>query len=213
MGGGCAGAKEEPGLRMSADLTTKWTSKFFETLENDRSLASELRVSSLDASLGRWTSALTTAVVKTFDALQMPAAGKAHSCSTLPIARQEYLALDVTAFYKEQPGWQFPAAVCELENAKNDTRIAYSLWKLLCVRADLRVVFCYRPYLADAPALLSLLADSVVAQLPIEDRVALHGETLVVIGSRGEANTFPYGFFQLWRLSANTGRFERFARK
>jgi hypothetical protein len=125
---------------MSAELATRWTSQLFETLESDRKLASELRLSSLDASLGRWTSALTTAVVTTFDALQMPAAGKGHSCSTLPITRQEYLALDVTAFYKEQPGWQFPAAVCELENAKKDTRIAYSLWKVLCVRADLRVL-------------------------------------------------------------------------
>ena len=34
--------------------------------------------------------------------------------------------------------------VIELENSSREDMIAYSLWKVLCVRADLRVVFCYR---------------------------------------------------------------------
>lgn len=37
--------------------------------------------------------------------------------------------------------------------------------------------------------------------------------TLVVVGSRSDAGTFPYGFFQAWRLNSNTGRSERFARQ
>lgn len=32
----------------------------------------------------------------------------------------------------------------ELENSRDSERIAYSLWKVLCVRAELRIVFCYR---------------------------------------------------------------------
>jgi len=28
-------------------------------------------------------------------------------------------------------------------------------------------------------------------------------------GSRGEADTFPYGYFKVWTLHTNTGRFER----
>jgi hypothetical protein len=43
--------------------------------------------------------------------------------------------------------------------------------------------------------------------------VALEGETLVVVGSRNDSATFPFGFFQTWKLNSNTGRFERFARR
>jgi hypothetical protein len=34
----------------------------------------------------------------------------------------------------------------------------------------------------------------------------LDGETVVVVGSRNEADTFPNGFFQAWKLNSNTGR-------
>ena len=36
---------------------------------------------------------------------------------------------------------------------------------------------------------------------------ARDGETLVVVGSRAEAETFPYGFFSWWLLDGNTGTF------
>jgi hypothetical protein len=39
--------------------------------------------------------------------------------------------------------------------------------------------------------------------------MALTGETSLIIGSRGEAETFPYGYFKIWTLNANTGRFDR----
>ena len=198
---------------MSGERMTRGTSQLYPTLERDRDLATELREASLASSLSRWTTALTRAVVKTFDALAMPSAGKGHPCSTLSVQRLEYLALDVTAFCEDTPGWQFPSAVCELENATDDARIAYSLWKVLCVRANLRVVFCYHPDLETVPSLVSWLAHTVVAALSLQDRVALRGETMVVVGSRSDATTFPYGFFQLWRLNANTGRFERFTRQ
>lgn len=198
---------------MTPALTATWTSQLFAILENDRDLAAELREASIVGELGRWTAALTRAVVETFDAMQMPAAGKGHRCTILPVNQQEYLALDVTAFRSGGEGWQFPAAVCELENATDDARIAYSLWKVLCVRADLRAVFCYRADPDAAPVLIAQLADQVVGALSIDDRVAIHGDTLVIVGSRSDAATFPYGFFQFWRLSANTGRFERFARQ
>ena len=44
--------------------------------------------------------------------------------------------------------------------------------------------------------------------MTIEQRTGLDGETLSVVGSRGEAGTFPYGFFKWWRLEKNTGKFE-----
>jgi hypothetical protein len=37
----------------------------------------------------------------------------------------------------------------------------------------------------------------------------LQGETVLVIGNRGEGETFPYGYFTYWMLDANIGRFEK----
>ncbi len=91
-------------------------------------------------------------------------------------------------------GWRFPTAVCELESSADTGLVAYSLWKVLCT-------------------FVSSLARSVVEAMPIAGRAALEGETLIVVGSRNESSTFPYGFFQAWKLNSNMGRFERFARQ
>ena len=40
-------------------------------------------------------------------------------------------------------------------------------------------------------------------------RGAARGQTLVIVGSRSETVTFPYGFFKNWTLDANTARFLR----
>ena len=84
--------------------------------------------------------------------------------------------------------------------------IACSLWKVLSVRADLRIVFCYRPDATKAPALMRNLAKDVVAALDVDSRLRL-SPTLVVGGCRDEAATFPYGFFKWWALETNTGAF------
>ena len=97
----------------------------------------------------------------------------------------------------------------ELENSREEDRIAYSLWKVLCIRAPLRVVFAYRHDEREGITLINRLTESVIGGLPIDERMALSGETSLVIGSRGEAETFPYGYFKIWTLNANTGRFER----
>ncbi|MBI4516468.1 MAG: hypothetical protein HY699_11710 [Deltaproteobacteria bacterium] len=118
--------------------------------------------------------------------------------------------LDVVAF--EPAGdrrWRFPVAALELENSRSDDRVAYSLWKVLCVRAALRVVFCYRRDATEGVALVRHLTDHVVRPMGIVERSNLGGETLLVVGSRDEAATFPYGFFKEWRLDPNTGRFAR----
>lgn len=44
--------------------------------------------------------------------------------------------------------------------------------------------------------------------MPLAERVALDGETLVIVGSRNEAELFPYGFFRWWRLNTEIGGFE-----
>lgn len=194
-------------------LATKWTSQFFATLGDDRLAADELKDASVRSDLARWTSTLTGVVVRSFEQLGWAAAGKGHRCTVLPVKRHEYLSQDVMAFAASGSGWRFPVAVCELENSPDADLVAYSLWKVLCVRCGLRILFCYRADAADGPGFVASLAGSVVDAMPIAERVALAGETLVVVGSRSDAGTFPYGFFQAWKLNSNTGRFERFARQ
>jgi hypothetical protein len=45
--------------------------------------------------------------------------------------------------------------------------------------------------------------------MEIPTRSGLGGETLVIVGSRSEAATFPYDFFKDWMLDTNTARFRR----
>ena len=191
----------------------RWQVALFETLINDRVASTELRDASIRADLSEWTKVLTKLVVRSFQAMGFTAASKGFRGDTLPVGRNEYLSQDVMAFDSGPRGWKFPEAVCELENSADEKFVAYSLWKVLCVRCDLRVVVCYRPEPEHAQALITLLTESVVKALPIRERMKLEGDTLVVVGSRNEAETFPYGFFQTWKLNMNTGRFERFARQ
>jgi hypothetical protein len=194
-------------------LAAEWASRFFATLGEDRQAASELKDASVRSDLAHWTATLTGVVVRSFERLGWAAASKGHRCTVLPVKRNEYLSQDVMAFSESGSGWCFPVAVCELENSTDPDLVAYSLWKVLCVRCSLRVLFCYRPDSAEGPVFVASLADSVVDAMPIPERAALEGETLVVVGSRSDADTFPYGFFQAWKLNSNTGRFERFARQ
>ncbi len=115
------------------------------------------------------------------------------------------------AFPAGAVGWPTPVATFELENARRSCRIAYSLWKVLCVRASLRAVFCYRPDLRAGTSLVAELARSVIEPLPIAERMALTGDTLLIVGSRGEAASFPYGFFRVWLLDPNTAEFRPFS--
>ena len=104
-----------------------------------------LREAAESGELKHWTEALTGIVVGTFPKMGWRGAARGHRSDLLPVPRSEYLALDVVAF--ETAGdrrWRFPVGVFELENSPVDDLVAYSLWKVLCVRASLRVVFCYR---------------------------------------------------------------------
>ena len=194
---------------MIPELPNKFRTALLATLREDV-YASALRSSALDGRLGPWTAVLTNAAVQTCLRLGWRASAKGHSDNLLPVNRGEYLALDVMAFAPGESRWSFPLAIMELENQRREEFIAYSLWKLLSVRAELRVLFCYRKEAADAAPLRKRLQEDVVAALGIGDRVALDGETLLVVGRRGEAETFPNGYFAWWRLDANTGRFDQF---
>lgn len=114
------------------------------------------------------------------------------------------------AFAEGNKRWLFPTAVMELENGQREDSIAYSLWKVLCVRANLRFVFCYRKDASAAPALIQHLRREVIEAMGLHGRLKLDGRTFVVVGSRNEAATFPFGFFKWWELNTHTGRFEPF---
>jgi hypothetical protein len=190
-------------------LAQAWRSRFFETVVSEE-IASELKASSLDARLKDWTRVLTTAVVATCESQGWRVAARQHRLDRMPETREEYLGIDAMAFEPSAARWLFPVAAIELENSRRDDRIAYSLWKVLNVRAPLAVAFCYRPSADVGAVLVRHLAQTVVQSMSLDRRVGLTSETLVTVGYRNQAETFPYGFFKWWLLNVNTGEFEQF---
>ena len=197
---------------MNLSLAEAWYAAFMETLQRHEA-SRPLKEAAAAGRLSDWTKALTGIVVDVCQQMGWQAAAKWHRVNVLPLSRSEYLALDAMAFdagaSSVDADWPFPVAVFELENSRRDDKVAYSLWKVLCVRARLRVLFCYRRDMAAGSALVRHLADAVIGSLPIEERVDMVGETLLIVGSRAEESTFPYGFFKDWILDKNTGRFAR----
>jgi hypothetical protein len=194
---------------MEEGIAPCWYQRFIETLQQHPS-APALKDAALQQQLGKWTELLTAVVVAACQSSAWAAAARGHRSSLLPVSRQEYLSLDVVAF--EQVGdrrWRFPVAIFELENGRADDAVAHSLWKVLCVRAALRVVFCYRPDTAQGSRLVRQLSDEVARAMEVQDRAALSGQTLLIVGSRNDAATFPYGFFKDWLFDTNSARFAR----
>ncbi len=195
------------------DLAGKWIGSLRKGLQ-PRDVSEPLKEASLTGNLAEWTRLLTDVVVATCADLGWPAAAKGYRLKLLPQPGQEYLGIDVMAFPPSsgnegaEPRWPFPLAVFELENVKE--RAAYSLWKVICVRAKLRVVFAYRNDWDQVKELVRSLKHDVIDGFTIEERMTLDDRILVVTGSRGEGETFPYGYFKVWRLNPNIGAFERF---
>jgi hypothetical protein len=190
-------------------ISQLWFAAFMETVKAHEA-STTLRETMQTGVLGHWTQALTSVVVSTFAELGWRGAARGHRSNLLPVPRSEYLALDVVAFdVAGKRRWRYPVAVFELENSTTDDLVAYSLWKVLCVRANLRVVFCYRKDASEGAQLVRHLANEIVQSMEISARSGLGGETLVIVGSRTESATFPYGFFKDWTLDGNTARFRR----
>ena len=118
-------------------LVDRFRGAFFGAVQTDE-LAPQLKKASATANLAAWTRALTDAVVDACDQVGLSATAKWHKLELLPIHRSEYLALDVVAFAEGEKRWRFPSAIMELENSPGEDQIAYSLWKVISVRADLR---------------------------------------------------------------------------
>lgn len=187
-------------------IDEQWRAAFLQTVQQHER-AQPLKDAALAGRLGAWTKELTAVAVSTCQSLGWQASAKGHLLELLPVTGSEYLGIDVMAFAGGKTRWRFPAAVIELENSQSDDRVAYSLWKVLCLRADLRIVFCYRRTTAKGSALMRSLREEAIEAIGLAGRMKLEGETLVVIGSYDSSSTFPYGFFKWLRLDNNTGTF------
>ncbi len=192
------------------NLLDAWRSSFWQDLQQ-QCVADGLKTASLREDLRQWTNDLTVAVVKSCEAIGWIAAAKGNPCKRLPKKGQEYLGIDVMALPAacDNHRWPMPLAVFELENHHTDDRVAYSLWKVMCVRARLRVVFAYRPDWEQGRQLVSAISDAVIGSMQPDERSAIDGQTVIVVGNRGEGETFPWGYFKFWALDANLGRFEK----
>ncbi|MEK6260886.1 MAG: hypothetical protein AABP62_19980 [Planctomycetota bacterium] len=195
---------------MTDRLFEPWREAFLQVVREPE-FAVPLKESSLAEDLKTWTTCLTSCVVSSCRQLGWLAAAKGHCLNELPQAGQEYLSLDVMAFPAAPSSgrWRFPAAVFELENHRTDDRVAYSLWKVLCVQAPLRVVFAFRRDSDAGRSSVNAICEDVIGSLSVGDRSDLTGEIVLVIGNRGDGDTFPWGYFKFWKLDTNVGRFEK----
>ncbi len=188
-----------------APTAVGWRDAFRRSVANHAARA-ELCEAAMAGRLRPWTEALTAVVVATCAELGWHAAAKGASCEVLPIRRCEYLSLDAMAFRRPAAGWQYPVAAFELENSRSQNTVAYALWKLLCVETDLRVLYCYRKQRDEIGPMVDWLANTVVAPMLRERLGIMLGDTVVVVGTRAAAETFPDGFFHWWVVDAGAGR-------
>src|ERR1051325_8455659 len=127
-----------------------------------------LKSASLEGRLSLWTRTLTACVVASCREIGLRASARGHQCELLPVRRSEYLALDVMAFAAGEKRWLYPAAIMELENIQPD-KIAYSLWKVLCVSAGLNdQIYNFIHCLTGAINPKSVLVVAVPASLDFE---------------------------------------------
>jgi len=187
------------------DIAAQWRTVFYEVIKQYET-ADHFRQIMAKTD---WTEALTTSVVESCRQLGWEASAKHHKWDRFPgVKTSEFLGIDVMAFLPDAKTWCFPVAVFELENQTDTDRIAYNLWKVLCVRTKLRGVICYADQPEDAPELIRSLQREIIQALAISERMQLSGETFVVVGNRGDVETFPYSFFKWYQLDKNTGQFQ-----
>src|SRR5216684_5348089 len=149
-----------------------WRTAFLNVIQEPE-IAAPLKAASLAEDLKSWTSCLTSAVVASCRQLGWLAAAKGHRLDELPQAGSEYLGIDVMAIPSRNVigRWRLPVAAFELENHLSDDRVAYSLWKVLCVQADLRVVFAFRRDWEESRQSVSAIGRDVLGSYSAEERM------------------------------------------
>jgi len=124
----------------------------------------------------------------------------------------EHLGIDVMFFdakeYDSQPVNKYgkdplirPKAAIELENDDSFDKIAYCLWKVLCVRAPLKVLICYQTGLHHVRALRKHLKDVMEkGRLATGDKA----EVLVLVGDEAQLESAEWGeYFTVWTWSGS----------
>jgi len=184
-------------------LGSAFLASFRSLLVSDRDLAENLRGAAHGRILRPWTELLTTAVARACVSLGWQVAAKGVGRSPLPFPRFECLGLDLTAF-ESGTGWRPVLAAFELENANSFEKVAYALWKVTSVRADLAGLFCFRREPDEIGGFVARLGEEVMQHVPDPA-----GELLVVAGTRAAAETFPDGYFRPFRWQPDGRRFAR----
>jgi len=192
------------------ELLAAWYTEFVEVIRTS-SIGYPLRDASVAGDLKAWTSSLTKAVVLSCEKMEWKAAGKSHKLDLLPKAGQEYLSLDVMGFDPTSicGRWPMPVAAFELENDRTDDRVAYSLWKLLCVQTKLRVVFAFRTDWDTGRDSVRSIGQDVIQSLSMQQLHDLSGDTAMIFGNRGSGSYFPDGFFKCYLLDKELQQFTK----
>jgi len=123
-------------------------------------------------------------------------------------ASYEYLNVDAVFIDKAEydlikgSKWDpfvLPRAVVELENRFDRNKISYCLWKILCVRAPIRVLICYQTK-ANNVLILKQHLERVIWQGSLMK--GTDGDLFVIIGdesAKGEASWGKYFSVFEWR--------------
>ena len=159
---------------MTPPLFESWDDAFLKVVQQ-QAVAGPLKSASLAEDLKTWTTCLTGAVVEACVQIGWQAAAKGYPFDRFPKPGKEYLNIDVMAFPGDWPNeiWCFPIAAFELENSRSDDRVGYSLWKLLCLRARLRVVCAFRRDWNETRSLISQLNSDVLGAMSLAERNVL----------------------------------------
>jgi hypothetical protein len=92
----------------------------------------------------------------------------------------------------EESDWNpvgIPRVAVELENSYDQKRISYCLWKLLCVRAALRVLICYQNDQVNVNNLKERLEDLIWQGNLMK---GTHDDLLTIIGSENVEKESPW---------------------
>jgi len=119
--------------------------------------------------------------------------------------------LDIDAFYFDKADYDLPvgigddedpfvlpAAVVELENSLDVNKIAYCLWKILCVRAPIRSLVCYQKGMDNVTSLAKHLEDIIWQRGLLKGG---DGDLLVIVGNdkKGDSDWEDYFNVFEWR--------------
>lgn len=184
----------------------EWYQAFRREVRNTR-WADPLRDSAVDGRLGAWTEHLTGAIIATCTALGWTAVARGYLTEVLPVAKQEYLGIDVMVFPRaDRPGWRRPVAAFELENRQDLDAVSYSAWKVSLVRCLFGAVFCYCQQPEGLKDLIIGLTEGVMTEMH-SPRIEHESKLLLVVGTRSKAEDFPDGFFRPYIWDGRAGQF------